>query len=472
MMRNAATLLALLLPTHRSVAFLGSILSARHNGKTMLSPCRSRRPAPNHSRVPSLPQGFSRQTICSSIASSSLASEYAIRINPFTTVSHENDLGSDAFTSVWELYSIQNWESSGSSVPDLCALKDCAESNSIHSAEGNLSCHVEGPYENQWYIEIDVDANNVSKELICVLSRIMVQSVASHITSLNHSSLLQLKLPTLRGETFQEFQCSQLAPSETEGNDMAIRQLFQPLNSDYASMEIVDMVNQNGDILGSLPRPFIHTYNILHRGIGMIVSRDVSILDKGNVPDVYVHQRTDTKRIFPSLYDMFVGGVSSRGETAELTAAREVAEELGLRDALNYQQGLVSFNPLSSKLFQCTICTAYNRCVVSMFAYQCLTDVERIRWQKEEVQWGEYVPYEVVELAAKLSIDRLTDNGSWPGVTNPNNVNEMRQSQMNELVQSSKEEYNYHQTWESWNFVPDGLLVWEAWVQWFKKSDI
>ena len=33
--------------------------------------------------------------------------------------------------------------------------------------------------------------------------------------------------------------------------------------------------------------------------------------------------------------------------------------------------------------------------------------------QKEEVQWGEFVPYEVVEAATALSVDRLKAGGSW-----------------------------------------------------------
>ena len=295
------------------------------------------------------------------------------------------------------------------------------------------------------------------------------------------------------------FQCSQLlTTTATLNNDgvndnnyndenIGIRQLFQPLNSQYANMELVDMVNDQGDvILGSLPRPYVHTWNILHRGVGVIVSRDVSILDNdaggygnnNNKPNVYVHQRTDTKRIFPSLFDMFVGGVSCRGECAELTAARELAEELGLRGALNYYQkkevvggesnensSSSKQNPLSSELFRCTIGTAYNRCVVSVFAYQCLTDVESIHWQKEEVQWGEFVPYDVVEVAAALSVDRLKASGTWPG----NDDVSIDKAQMTEKIQVLKNEYTPNQAWESWDFVPDGLLVWEAWLKWYNK---
>lgn len=46
--------------------------------------------------------------------------------------------------------------------------------------------------------------------------------------------------------------------------------------------------------------------------------------------DVYCHRRTSTKRVFPSLYDMFIGGVSESMEPAAHTALRELGEELDL----------------------------------------------------------------------------------------------------------------------------------------------
>lgn len=45
---------------------------------------------------------------------------------------------------------------------------------------------------------------------------------------------------------------------------------------------------------------------------------------------VYCHRRTKTKRVFPSMYDMFIGGVSGSMEPALDTALRELGEELGL----------------------------------------------------------------------------------------------------------------------------------------------
>ena len=126
-----------------------------------------------------------------------------------------------------------------------------------------------------------------------------------------------------------------------------------PSSSSSSRPEIVEMVDSRGRVLGMVPRPLVHQHNLLHRGIGVLVTKDRPIMrpkvvqhlqqrhlppDKnGNnnnnseqQPDLYCHRRTDDKRIFPSLYDMFVGGVSLAGEDAATTARREVAEELGL----------------------------------------------------------------------------------------------------------------------------------------------
>ena len=81
--------------------------------------------------------------------------------------------------------------------------------------------------------------------------------------------------------------------------------------------EMVEMVDQCGRPLGCVPRKLVHKFNLLHRGIGLFVTKNSPIsCDANPKPDLYVHRRTDCKRIFPSLYDMFVGGVSLAGEEA------------------------------------------------------------------------------------------------------------------------------------------------------------
>ena len=228
-----------------------------------------------------------------------------------------------------------------------------------------------------------------------------------------------------------------------------------------ASIEWVEMMTGSGKVIGKVPRSFVHKYNLLHRGIGVFVTKDKPIdLSSSSTttsirdfPDVYVHQRAHDKRIFPSMYDMFVGGVSLANEDSELTAQREVAEELGLSRALT--------TPLSTwsdgrPILTCLVCTAYNRCIVDLFQYVMDTTTEKIVWQDEEVAWGDFVSYEAITAAADLSIQRAANEGTWPGSYPP------IQSELKGVLKTYPRKYK--DDWKEWDFVPDGLLVWEAWI--------
>jgi 8-oxo-dGTP pyrophosphatase MutT (NUDIX family) len=245
---------------------------------------------------------------------------------------------------------------------------------------------------------------------------------------------------------------SDLSVSET------VHRLFGSPSSLSPSDEIVEMVDRDGSLLGRLPRRLIHQHNLLHRGVGVIVTAgrfvDTAITANHRTaasamrrqPDVYVHQRTANKMIFPSLFDMFVGGLSLADELGSNTALREVSEELGLGS-----------HPaqLSGPILRCVVCTSYNRCVVDLFCYAVNEENESVRWQEEEVAWGSFVPYEVVEAAADRSILRWAEKNQWPGRTPP--------------IQSKRTGVtlidNRSHDWTSWDMVPDGLLVWEAWLR-------
>ncbi|KAK1742271.1 hypothetical protein QTG54_006836 [Skeletonema marinoi] len=436
-----------------------------------------------------------KESASSMMMTSSLADEYAIR----TQSDRPNEL-------CWDFIPINNFaekqnNNAGVGTLALKALDSCghhmAQQERDTMITHSLQCEWSKSSANVWSINVDRttnetdDGNDFPRELDCVLSRIMVQYALSKITTTTPDSeeearkgddtiLLHVTLPLPEG-----LGCQQISLSH-ENYDDCVRHLFTPLNSEYAQMELVDMVNSNGEVLGSLPRPYVHTFNILHRGIGMIVTNksifDTNSNDTGgklSTPDVYVHQRTSTKRVFPSLYDMFVGGVSTSREDATWTAAREVAEELGLKRALRVlEQGGDNNsldNPLSNELFQCTICTSYNRCVVSMFAYTCDTSSETIKWQEEEVAWGGWVPYDVVEVAGKLSIDRLKEKQVWPGTGEDDYedervTNDESEAKMKDLKSKYNIDEQQERPWESWDFVPDGLLVWVAWLKWVEGN--
>lgn len=44
---------------------------------------------------------------------------------------------------------------------------------------------------------------------------------------------------------------------------------------------------------------------------------------------------------------------------------------------------------------ECLIQTGHNRCVVSVFDY-VVAPGETVRWQEEEVEWGDYLSWEEV----------------------------------------------------------------------------
>ena len=285
--------------------------------------------------------------------------------------------------------------------------------------------------------------NKKDEDLLSVLSKIIAQTTASHAEK-DEETKWDLKISMEEGNSQEP-----IIHSGVMFSIHGIQQLFETAD---ANVEIVDMVNSQGDVLGMVPRTLVHSLNILHRGIGMTVSKDADF------SELYVHRRTDFKRIFPSLYDMFVGGVSGSGEDAKLTAAREVAEELGLTRALNNDTS----DALSDPLFSCVVCTSYNRCFVTVFQYTMDSSTEKVSWQEEEVSWGEFVPYNIVEAAADLSIRRLVSKGGWPG-TLP-----AVQSKWKGNLPSDKRKFETvgSEEWATWDFVPDGLLVWEAWLRW------
>jgi isopentenyldiphosphate isomerase len=213
-------------------------------------------------------------------------------------------------------------------------------------------------------------AQDVDESLIAILSRVMVQwAVEKQSPS---PKLMAIQLPN-----------EELISNISLLDDDGIKELFKPLIDSIENVELSEMVDQNGKSLGMVPRKLVHKVNLLHRGVGMVVTKDQPILVPGctNFPDLYMHRRTDTKRIFPSLYDMFVGGVSTAREESKMTAAREVAEELGLHRALTDP------TTLSDPLFECIVCTAYNRCVVTVFCCTFNSAKDSVQWQDEEVAW-------------------------------------------------------------------------------------
>jgi len=86
--------------------------------------------------------------------------------------------------------------------------------------------------------------------------------------------------------------------------------------------EILDVVDEHDVVVGRARRADVYARGLRHRCVFVQV-RDAA-------GRLFVHRRTSAKLVFPSLYDMFVGGVVGAGESYDDAALREAEEELGV----------------------------------------------------------------------------------------------------------------------------------------------
>ncbi|MFF4245066.1 NUDIX hydrolase [Streptomyces sp. NPDC001822] len=86
--------------------------------------------------------------------------------------------------------------------------------------------------------------------------------------------------------------------------------------------ELLDIVDENDEVVGQATRGEATARGLRHRCV-FIEARD-------GAGRLFVHRRTATKLVFPSHYDMFVGGVVGAGESYDAAALREAEEELGV----------------------------------------------------------------------------------------------------------------------------------------------
>ncbi|WP_124271783.1 NUDIX domain-containing protein [Streptomyces sp. ADI96-02] len=135
------------------------------------------------------------------------------------------------------------------------------------------------------------------------------------------------------------------------------------------SDEILDVVDEHDEVIGQAPRGEATARRLRHRCV-FIEARDAS-------GRVFVHRRTATKLVFPSHYDMFVGGVVGAGESYDEAALREAEEELGV-------VGL----PRPEPLFRFLYSSAEHTWWSAVYQVRCELPVEP---QAEEVAWHAFL---------------------------------------------------------------------------------
>jgi 8-oxo-dGTP pyrophosphatase MutT (NUDIX family) len=142
--------------------------------------------------------------------------------------------------------------------------------------------------------------------------------------------------------------------------------------------EILDIVDEHDEVVGQAPRGVAYERGLRHR-CAFVLATDAE--DR-----IFVHRRTPTKLVFPSLYDMFVGGVVGSGESYAAAALREAEEELGV-------PGLPRPVPLFKFLYEDGARTWWS------YVHRVRCEVP-VNPQVEEVAWHDFLP--LAELERRL----------------------------------------------------------------------
>lgn len=139
--------------------------------------------------------------------------------------------------------------------------------------------------------------------------------------------------------------------------------------------EVVDVVDDDDRVVARATRAEVRRHNLIHRSVYLLVFNT-----RG---ELFVHQRTMDKDVYPGHHDVAIGGMVQAGEDYATAAAREGSEELGVSD--------LTLEPLFALRFR----QATNR--VNGMVYRVVHDGPFVL-DPEEIVGGEFLALAGVEL--------------------------------------------------------------------------
>lgn len=150
--------------------------------------------------------------------------------------------------------------------------------------------------------------------------------------------------------------------------------------------ELVDLVDERDRVVGRATRREVRLQNLRHRSVFILVFNSAGQL--------FVHQRTALKDVFPGYWDVAVGGVVSAGENYDQSARRELNEELGV-------EGVTL-----RRLFRLRYEDAGNR--ILGVVYSCTCD-QALHLQASEIAQAEWMDIDAV--LERTQRDRFCPDG-------------------------------------------------------------
>lgn len=150
--------------------------------------------------------------------------------------------------------------------------------------------------------------------------------------------------------------------------------------------EILEVVNEDGEIIKPLPRSEIHgNPALLHRVVHVLVFNGKGAL--------LLQKRSLNKDVAPGRWDTSVGGHVNAGESLDEAMRREMEEELGITGCgAQFLYRYIHSNKFESEL---------------VYTYSCVYG-GTIRFQEEEID--EVRPWDLDEIRESFGTGILSDN--------------------------------------------------------------
>ena len=156
---------------------------------------------------------------------------------------------------------------------------------------------------------------------------------------------------------------------------------IQPL----AANELVDVIDAAGRTVGVVSRREMRANRLPHRCTYVLVFNS-----RGQL---FIHLRTAIKDVYPSYWDICVGGVLAAGETFDQGVVREIKEEIGV-------------DAVVEKLFPFNF--SDERTIVQGMAYKAVHDGPFVL-QPEEIVRGEFAAID--EVLRRTRVDPFCPDG-------------------------------------------------------------
>lgn len=113
--------------------------------------------------------------------------------------------------------------------------------------------------------------------------------------------------------------------------------------------ELIAWVDEHDNLLGALPRAELRSRRLIGRGTFILLFNAAG--------ELCVHRRTLSKAVYPGYWDIAAGGMVAAGEAYAQSAERELAEELGIRDAVLREHGRFFFDQPDNRIW-CAVFSA------------------------------------------------------------------------------------------------------------------